>query len=441
MELIESSDLLHIWRNYFSHSNRIGQYKILPPPPPPPNELSHSIQRIGLPTGYLSQQAILHIKDGADQSIAVFMKFLDPSASKKHAEYVRDLGAFDKEANLYMHILPQLTPLVSIHFAPRSLLTKREAGVLIFENLSITGYSLAVAQQEVALLDAQHICVALKSVAALHAASMIFDRQKPFSKEFGHFLGENAYPPSTTTGSMRARWVQNSIKSLQSMVREMYPKDPTDAIAQRFGEVLTRIVTFCQPSQMFRNVLSHGDLWSNNIMFRYAEFNDGCRRHNDLVPVEAKLLDYQLARYAPPALDVLTLIANSTTSETRRRHMMALLDSYYAELENELLLSGHGLSVHIEYPREMFDRSCRHYHLAGLIESCLFGHLILLPTRFAEKIIGGGSGRSGSPDGFEHFMNENRSELCMEAWRTDEPYRTRMSDMIRDVIDGYVNVE
>lgn len=74
--------------------------------------------------------------------------------------------------------------------------------------------------------------------------------------------------------------------------------------------------------------MSHADLWLNNIMFRYGD--DG------KTPKDAILVDFQLARWAPPAYEVLIFIYLNTNSEYRQKHLQYLLEAYYTYLEIEL---------------------------------------------------------------------------------------------------------
>lgn len=228
---------------------------------------------------------------------------------------------------------------------------------------------------------------------------------------------------------LRRKWVQNSVSVLCEMVKAVpeYRTQSTEMV-QHLTTVIMEIFEYCQPSQEFRNVFSHGDLWANNVMFRYASFKDGCRR-DDLLPVEAKLVDFQLARYAPPALDVLTLIANTTDRSFRDEHLVKLLDMYYCHLGSEL--QNHNLDICVEYPRQEFDDSCRYYHLAGIIESALFGHLTLLPADITSSIV-------NTADGFEQFTGESRIGMCMKAFQSNAFYRERLSGILREIVDLYV---
>ncbi|XP_052892220.1 uncharacterized protein LOC128300257 [Anopheles moucheti] len=99
-----------------------------------------------------------------------------------------------------------------------------------------------------------------------------------------------------------------------------------------------------------------------------------------LIPVEAKLVDFQLARYAPPALDIWTLIMLGSSRDFRQHHLQTLLNTYYQTF-GDLLYGGGGLTVEIILPRSEYDAACERFALAGLIESLLFSHITLLPKQ------------------------------------------------------------
>jgi aminoglycoside phosphotransferase (APT) family kinase protein len=68
------------------------------------------------------------------------------------------------------------------------------------------------------------------------------------------------------------------------------------------------------------NVLTHGDLWVNNILFRgHAS--------------AARLVDFQLAHFTSPVIDLHYFITTSATMEVRMNHIERLLQvsSVYTE--------------------------------------------------------------------------------------------------------------
>lgn len=68
------------------------------------------------------------------------------------------------------------------------------------------------------------------------------------------------------------------------------------------------------------NVMCHGDLWVNNLMFRY----DG---RTDRV-ADVRLIDLQTARCASPVIDILHFVFTSTERSMRDAHLDELLQCY-----------------------------------------------------------------------------------------------------------------
>lgn len=64
------------------------------------------------------------------------------------------------------------------------------------------------------------------------------------------------------------------------------------------------------------NVLNHGDVWVNNLMFKYSNTGE---------PETVMFVDYQLTHYTSPALDLQYFIHTSPRDEVRMRHTDTLL--------------------------------------------------------------------------------------------------------------------
>lgn len=75
------------------------------------------------------------------------------------------------------------------------------------------------------------------------------------------------------------------------------------------------------------NAILHGDLWSNNIMFKYD-----C---NGVVE-DTVLVDFQICYYGPPALDVTYCLYTSSHNDVSESDWDMLIQYYYNELRSTL---------------------------------------------------------------------------------------------------------
>lgn len=71
-------------------------------------------------------------------------------------------------------------------------------------------------------------------------------------------------------------------------------------------------------------VICHGDFWNNNILFQYE---DGAATANDVM-----FIDFQGARYASPALDLLTFLYSSSAPGLTQAHFDEFVETYHSSL-------------------------------------------------------------------------------------------------------------
>lgn len=77
------------------------------------------------------------------------------------------------------------------------------------------------------------------------------------------------------------------------------------------------------------NSISHNDFWVNNMMIQY----DGNQE-----PISVKILDFQLTKFAPIALDLLFFLFTSINYDLLRDSFDDLIKEYYAEFIRVLKL-------------------------------------------------------------------------------------------------------
>ena len=363
------------------------------------------------PIGYLADHFILKLKTSRE-SREFFLKAV-PINVEKRTEYLDETGFFTREVQIYETLIPILLSGSSLSWAPECYVA-RDEHYIIMEILN--DYKNKSTKDLV--LDFEHLKIASSTLAVFHASSLIYEEncETEIAGKFLGMLKENAYPQ--IEGHVRQKGLENAIEVLMELIK-LIPKyeNSINEILRKFPETLRKIYKFVEPSTTFKNVISHGDLWVNNIMFAY----------DDEKPTTCKFIDFQLARYAPPAFDLAQLIFINSTTETRAQHLDDVLNTYCDSFESELKRAGIESSI---LPSTEILQTFKGFHLAGLIEAALFGHLTLLPSTLSTSIM-------SSSEEYNKFINESRIKTCLKAFEEDY-YKDRLTEILSEIIDEFI---
>jgi len=79
--------------------------------------------------------------------------------------------------------------------------------------------------------------------------------------------------------------------------------------------MLDRMLQITRRDDSAFNVLNHGDLWVNNMLFQYSD-----------VPEDLRLLDFQLQYFSSPVIDLQYFFSTSLSEEVREYHLDRLME-------------------------------------------------------------------------------------------------------------------
>lgn len=378
---------------------------------------SHKVRSMSdKPIGYLADHFVLQVST-SHETRDYFLKAV-PTNVQKRVDYLDETGFFLKEVKVYEKLIPLLLPHSSLPWAPACYLFKDDRFIVMeilndFKNFSTIDL----------VFDFDHMKVAAETLAVFHASSVIYEIKsgRMIGDDFEKTLEENAYP--SNEGHIRHKGFFNALEVLSELIK-IIPKyqksENLPEILEKFAVVLKKIFKFVQPSEKFRNVFSHGDFWANNFMFSY----EGKK------PATCKFIDFQLARYSPPAVDLAQLVFINSTKEFRKENQSEILNIYCLAFECELNRAQIDLSA---LPRTEIIKSFNEYRIVGLIEAAIFGHLTLLPPTLSTSIM-------NSSEEYDKFINQSRVETCLKAFKQDY-YRNRLTEILCEIVDDFVLVE
>ena len=79
--------------------------------------------------------------------------------------------------------------------------------------------------------------------------------------------------------------------------------------------MLDRMLHITRRDDSAFNVLIHGDLWVNNMLFRYSDF-----------PEDLRFLDFQILYFSSPVIDLQYFFSTSLCQEVREYHLDRLME-------------------------------------------------------------------------------------------------------------------
>ncbi|KAL6422481.1 hypothetical protein ACFW04_010645 [Cataglyphis niger] len=351
------------------------------------------------------------------KSINFFTKIPPPISSPQY-DFAQEYGTFKKEVALYTTVFPEMLDGLDKRCIPECFLGV-ENDVIVLEDMAHSGYTMT---DKSTPFDFEHCKILMKTLAKFHAKSFIFEHQykKTLHDEFSHCMQETLWPAD---GKAKAMF-DAAVKGIVSMI-DLLP-GLNDDQRSNFKE---KIVKLCadhtdklSPSIKHKNVLCHGDLWANNILFKYDA---------DKKPIECVLIDFQLARYNPPAHDILCFLQFTTTRQLREKHNETLFRIYYDSMT--IVMEEANLNVSEIFPWDEFIESIQDLRIMCIIHGVLNTPIMLLKPDAASKYF------CEKPELLESVLYVDRTPLICEQFKEASDYRIRMIDGLLELYDYIID--
>lgn len=310
-----------------------------------------------------------------------FLKTM-PVTNEKQKKYITEMGIFQKEIAVYKNLISVLLKLTDVPFTAQYYFSNDN--VLVLEDLNAEGFQNLKSEYTTLEQSKQ----ALDAIARLHASSIVLEelhstheRSYRIDKQFPEEIVESTF--SFTEGHPRNKWLKTATDCLMKLYKYFGDDEQVPAAIKEFA--FGDMQDILKPSKVFRNCVTHDDLWMNNLMFNGSS---------------CFLVDFQLTRYTPPILDVLLFLIVTLPKDVLDENVANLLDYYYDVVSKEL--KRHNLNGDKVFPKREFMESVEFYKKAAYFEAALYGTNIFLPEDVSSQII-------SNMDTFEEFTFKNRA--------------------------------
>lgn len=334
-----------------------------------------------------------------------FVKAL-PYDIPTQAEYIREKGVFKQEAIFFGEVVPALAR--GFHGDPwtsQCYLIKDDC--LVFEELAHSGFSMTDK-----LLNENEIRAGLSAIARLHAASLHAEArlERPLNEIYPMAFNEMAF----VREGNQYRWYLAGVDLAVSIAEKL------GLDASRLPEACDKVFDAMRPSRSKQNVASHGDLWSNNLMF------------NKNRPDQCRLVDFQLARYSPLGHDVAQFLYLCSSRSFRTSHGDAMLRHYY-ECLRDCLENKMKMTVKIPAWREV-EQGYNEQRLAAAVTATIYFPTVLLDGRRAAEIM-------NDSESYKKYVMVDRREPVLGNMERDPQYRSRINETIAELVEFSLRLE
>lgn len=251
--------------------------------------VSYEVIPVDATTGYMGQYFTLktivaRANSPDDTKIINFFTKIPPPNNSPQYEFSEEQGSFKKEVELYTRVFPIVLQGLDKYYIPECFLGL-QGDIIVLEDMTPRGYLMP---DKFIPFDLDHCRIIMKTMARFHARSIIYEEnyRKNISAEFSQCLHETLWP--LKEGRAQAMFFA-AVKGVISLIDHVdgLDKEAKDEFKEKLMSLAMEHAKKLLPSKIFRNVICHGDLWANNILFKYDNVGK---------PTACCLIDFQLAR-------------------------------------------------------------------------------------------------------------------------------------------------
>lgn len=266
--------------------------------------------------------------DGTIREKSYIIKCMQ-SPDSDMGKLLKEFGLFKKEFAMYSKTLTEIENALKnigseLQIAPKLFHTMNGSyEILVIEDLQSLGYQLA---NRLVGMDLEHCQMVFKMLAKYHATSMFLNKQNP---QFRQCYNEGAFTENLP--ETMATYFKNGVSQATGVIKQLPNCQKYIPTFESFYNTFIKDGIELQrpvPENHHRfNVLNHGDLWINNIMFKYNSSGK---------PVDVKFIDFQMTNFGCPGIDINYFFYTSSTEETRATYRNELLALYNSTLVDTL---------------------------------------------------------------------------------------------------------
>ncbi|XP_069690944.1 uncharacterized protein [Periplaneta americana] len=327
------------------------------------------------------------------EEISIIVKASKQQSQGMIAKMMSVRNIFDQETAAFAIVFPTMYKLLdevpSLNNQPFSAKylysdSHETASSIVLEDLKVKGFRLA--DNRTSGLDVKHCLLVMRTIARYHAASLVQYQKDPTIFEP---LMDNVFSIDKDNGSKE--FIEANINRVAKEVNT-WPEYDTflkklqnlrDTAVEKWRLGVTRNGEF--------NVLCHGDLWLNNMMFRYSE---------DAAEVEdLRFVDFQLTYWTSPAVDLHYFMYTSASAEALE-HSELLIQEYYNTLCEILTLLKH---PHLKPSMSMINEELEKRGLFAVLCSIVVRSVVMVD-------------RSNMPD-IENMVDEKETISLTEKYK------------------------
>lgn len=391
--------------------------------------VDYRLDKVAGQPGYLGEYAhltvtIKDIKENSHtQDSRYFVKCL-PFSDPKQRKIIQEYGIFAKEADSYRELFSRYSrdPEKVTKWSPHCWLARDD--LIVMEDLLLSGYRPMPVRKE---FEKTHLLSIIETMAQMHACSLELELNRMNGTKLGDKFGSMLFE---TTFMRESTWFSAGLKGIVKAAtcgsKYALNTNYKRIIKEEMESKMDRIYQLSESTDRFQSVVVHRDMWYNNLMFKFDTNPSNCCPDYSR-PTSSVLLDFQIARYLPPAVDFLCAIYLLTRRHHRDLHYETYVQYYYKTLEGKL--NNFGLQIECILPWDQFQESLEHYRLVGLLWSGVLLAFVNLPEGYLGEL------HINDPEAYHAFCLESRDSVIMEFLNKDRFYRDNLLDSVDETLE------